>query len=458
MDQMVFIGLLALLGCVFVVIGMRTKSSTADLAEFFLGGRKLGVFSLAMTLLATQLGGGTLLGAAEEAYRGGWLVLCYPLGYVVAFLILSCGFGARLRRLELFTLAEVFERGYGSSSLRKVGSLFSIVSLFLILIALGIAMRKFLLALGFTSPWYCLGIWTVVIGYTAMGGLKAVVKTDVIQAACIVVMMLVGAIVTFWQVDFNALQAAPIMASEEIKLPWVGWLLMPMLFMLIEQDMAQRYFAARSASLVPKASMLAALLLFIASATAIAYGVLARDLGVLVPEGASVLMTVIQATTSPVMVSVMACAVLLAIISTADSLLCSISSNLAMDFFSNKQEGNTRKNVKVAQIATAATGLLAVSLSYGFDSVLGVMLQAYELSVFALLWPVVFVVLRGRGSVLAASGSIAFGLVSAWLFRWVEIPLLPREISSLLFSLTGYLAGDWIAAVRSPRAAAEASN
>ncbi|NGX53954.1 MAG: Sodium/pantothenate symporter, partial [Chlamydiae bacterium] len=139
MNIPLFIFLLSSLGVAFIWLGKKASGQVKSQEDYFLGGRSLGLFPLAMTLLATQLGGGVLMGGAEEAYRSGWMVICYPLGAVLGLLLLGLGFGAKLRRLNITTIAEIFEKIDGSKRLRKAASSLSFISLFMILVGQGIS-------------------------------------------------------------------------------------------------------------------------------------------------------------------------------------------------------------------------------------------------------------------------------------------------------------------------------
>ena len=110
------------------------------------------------------------------------------------------------------------------------------LSFFFILVAQGIAARKFFLALGVNELAF-IAFWLLFVAYTVMGGLKAVVNTDIIQAILIVV----GLIAAWLSIDWSLLPNSSFAEKslEHSSVPWSSWLLMPLLFMLIEQDMGQ---------------------------------------------------------------------------------------------------------------------------------------------------------------------------------------------------------------------------
>lgn len=415
MNIPLFTTLLILLGASFIWLGKRASRTVKTFEDYFLGGRKLGFFALTMTLLATQLGGGALMGAADEAYKGGWMVIFYPMGMVLGLLLLGLGFGAKLRKLNLTTVAEIFETVYGAPSLRKIASILSIVSLFLILIGQGIAARKFFISLGFDTNWLFIGFWLVFVFYTVLGGLKAVVDTDIVQAGFIL-----GALVLVFFVSFGKSAEIPLtVAKSQSPVPWLEWLMMPLLYMLIEQDMGQRCFAARKPKIVSLSSCITAAVLLLACLCPIYFGTMAARMGLQVPEGASVLITSAKALTSPTVATVLICAILMAIISTADSLLCSISSNLACDFATIR-----KKPVLVSQAITFVTGSAALVFAFFFDNVVAMLMLSYELAVSILFVPIIMALFWKNPLKRSAAASMAIGGAGYFFFPfWATLPL-----------------------------------
>ncbi len=451
MIPLLFFGLLAALGLTYTYVGQRASKEMKDNEGFFLGERKIGFFALALTLYATQLGGGSLLGAAEEAYSKGWVVLFYPAGMCLGFLILGLGFGARLRRLGLSTVAELFEKVYGSTRLRKIASLISIGTMFFILVGQGVAARKFFGALGYDgTPYLYLSFWGLIITYTVIGGLKAVVNTDVIKALFIAVVLFGVAWAANSGDAVQAIQLKSFAPSSVGNVPWVAWLLMPLLFMLFEQDMAQRCFAAKSARSITLGALLASGLLFFSSLFAVYFGIMANRMGLVQSAGKGVLFEAIGQLTSPLVNTFFAVAFVMVVLSTADSLLCSVASNLALDFPYSKKMSAKGKMV-LSQALTLIAGLAAIGCSYAFEEILPLLIQGYEFSVCTLLFPVLAALFLKRPRVSAAVASMLVGALGFFAFRIWPISF-PKEIVCLAFSFASFAAVQLLAKRRAPLA------
>lgn len=431
MNIKLFFILIAFLGIASIWLGKRASTGQKTNEDYFLMGRKLGLFSLFMTLLATQVGGGALIGASEEAFNRGWGVLFYPLGMVFGLLALGCGYGAKMRQLNLTTVPEIFEKIYRAPRLRQIAALLSIVSLYFILIGQAVAARKFFFSLGKQGDLLYIGFWLVLVVYTVMGGLKAVVSTDILQALFIIIAFLL-AITTYFASQSSLPEILPEFPAQPSEpAPWLAWLLLPLFFMLIEQDMGQRCFAAKKPRTVTIAAILAAVSLFLISLIPIYFGRKASLLGVEIPEGASVLITSVQALTNPIVSTFVICAILMAVISTADSLLCSISSNVACDFPVLNQ------SVFASQAITGAVGITTLILSFLFNDIVQMLMFSYELAVSILFVPVTMAIWKNNPQTRSAAiamvcGGVSFAACKLWP------PPFPKELFTLLCAFGGF--------------------
>lgn len=436
MNMPLFISLLFALQFLYWIVGRNSSKNLTGNDDYFLAGKTVQLFPLMMTFLATQVGGGLVLGAADEAYKYGWGVLFYPLGQALGLILLGAGIGKRLAGFDVSTVAQIFEVVFKSARLKKIASLLSIISLFMILIAQVIASSKFLVSIGFDNVPLFIIFWGIVIVYTAQGGLKAVISTDLIQAAffSIVFLSCFAYVLYFYPItSLTQLSATDYFIPYSSKL--CGWLLMPFLFIVVEQDMAQRCFAGASPKIVSRACLMAGVSTILVCIAPVYFGSLAKINGYEILPGSSVLMTSIAQTTTPWISAVVGCAVLAAIISTATSLINAISSNLSTDFefsFLRRIE-----KIKIAQGMTCFISIGAIFFAFFFDNVVDVLIQSYELTLSCLFVPIAFALYKKQGNAFSAYAAICFGAMGFIGFRIFPIEF-PKEIASILLSFTGY--------------------
>lgn len=430
-----------LLLVISAIIGFRVSKKSKEDESYFLGKRSLNWFLLAMTFVGTQIGGGFILGTAEAAYREGLYGIFYSIGLGIGFLMLGLGLGARIRSLEISTAADVFYRFYNSVFLKKYASLLSILSLTGILIAMAISLKKFLISIGFPSELFFIVCWAVVIAYTTKGGLLAVVWTDTVQAIVMMGTLLVAFCFVLAAEPVLSVDFAISITEQNLRPGLASFLIMPLLFMFIEQDMVQRCSAARSEKQVTIATFFSSAILFGFAIIPLYFGVLAKKLGI-EPGLGSVFIEVIKNTTNPIVTACASLSVLLAIISTASSLLLAVSSNISLDFSTHTSDTSLIK----ARTTTALIGICALAVSYLADDILPCLIISYELAVDCLFIPLLAAIIfkdKIKGYKEAAFLSVLLGTLGFALEKSSSL-LNPNYFIPLQLSLAGYVVGVWI--------------
>lgn len=433
-----------MLSLFYFIVGIISSAQIKNSNDYFLAERNLGLFSITLTLVATQLGGGLLLGTSQRAYTTGLYSIVYTLGMVIGFLLLACGFAAKMRLANVATTAELFEKKYHSPGLKKIASLLSIVALYGILIAQVTASRTVLLGIGVDNIFFFVIFWLFVIGYTMLGGLRAVVATDIAQVSFILIFfgLLFG-----YSLFYNPQSLACVFSSDSFLVganvsDIAKVLLMPALFSLIEQDLAQRFFSARSSSIATAAALISGIILLAFACIPIYFGMQARIINIDLLPGANPLIPVIEFLTNEFVASLALCAVAAAITSTADSLLCAVSSNLAQDFdFSFMPIKN---KLRIAQLLTLCAGIGALAASFFVPlNIIEILIVSYEISVSCLLVPLLIAYYKDNLNKYAAGTSMIAGLCGFFCAHWY--PQLPFNFLFPLFcSALGYAVGNRI--------------
>ncbi len=445
MSTTLFLILLFSLMTIYFIIGYLASRKVTSVNDYFLANRQVGVLPLTFTLVATQLGSGLLLGTAARAYTIGLWGILYTLGISLGFLILGFGFAACLQSLQIATTAEIFETRYHSPRLKMFASLVSIISLWGILVAQVVASHQIFISVGVQDPLWIIAFWCVLIGYTMIGGLGSVIIIDTLQVIFILI------IFTF--VFFNALPKdgiASLTWPTLMKMQNYYFIkkydlssLLPVvfssaLFSLIEQDLAQKFFAARTKLTATIAAFLASLIITLFACIPLYFGIFAKIKNVVVPSGMSPLLPYIESFSSELVFILVVCALIAAISSTADSLLCAISSHVAQDFAPYLP---SRKLI-VSKLITLIAGVCAILLSfYITGDIISVLEQSYRFSISCLFVPTVIAyftpqVKQGAALVAIVCGSISFIGVQLLLPHSIMQDLIP-----LALSLLGYIIG-----------------
>lgn len=118
MNLSIFICMLFALQLFYWIVGRCTSKGVSNTQDYFLAKKSVQFFPLMMTFVGVIVGGGVVLGSAEEAYLYGWPVFLYPLGGALGLMGLGAGIGRRLAQLPVSTVAQIFEFTYGSCGLK----------------------------------------------------------------------------------------------------------------------------------------------------------------------------------------------------------------------------------------------------------------------------------------------------------------------------------------------------
>lgn len=444
MDMNLFIALFGSLSIMYLVIGLYASKKVSTNAEYFLAGRALGIPEVTFTLVATQLGGGMLLGTAREAYNIGFYGIYYTLGISIGFLVLGLGLAAKLQSLNVATTAQLFQTKYGSPTLKKIASLLSIASMCGILIAQVIGCKALLAGIGIENELLFLALWAFIIIYTMVGGLAAVVLTDIAQVTYILCAFSAIFIYCLFQEPFSFFTSLSSLQTqfsiESINMgKLLPYVMVTALFSFIEQDLAQRFFAARSPRVAAISAFLSSACILIFSCIPLYFGMKLRLLNTILPVGADPLLPSIELLTNTTMLAFAICGIFAAITSTADSLLCAISSNLAQDF--EFSQFGLKKGVHLSKGITLMTGLVTVGASYLVTpNIIDILISSYELSVSCLCVSLLFAYFGSNLKKQAAIYSICAGFFGFFFFRWFPI-YIPKEFAALALSFVAYLIG-----------------
>lgn len=193
-DYVVFSGMLcvsAAIGIYYAVMGVRRKATTDD---FLMGGRSMSVFPVALSILASFMSAITLLGTASEMYIYGTQYLFIIFSYCLVIPATAYLYMPIFYSLHVTSAYEYLELRF-NHVIRAMGcitfSLQMLIYMAIVLYAPALALSQ---VTGISVWTSVLSIGIVCTFYTSIGGMKAVVWTDVFQICLMFGSMLMIAI------------------------------------------------------------------------------------------------------------------------------------------------------------------------------------------------------------------------------------------------------------------------
>ena len=184
---------------IIVLIGIiTTRFSSTGIGEYFLAGRKMKQFVVALSAVVSGRSSWLLLGFSGMAFKRGVSAVWAVVGYIVVELFLFLFLAKRLRRfterMNDITLPDFFESRYqDKSGLLRIASVTIILIFMISYIAAQFSGggKAFFSSFGISFASGTILTAMIVLFYTVLGGFLAVSLTDMIQAIFMIVALLV---------------------------------------------------------------------------------------------------------------------------------------------------------------------------------------------------------------------------------------------------------------------------
>lgn len=199
----------ALYAALLVVTGWWLSRRQKGTEDYFLAGRRMPMWAVAVSVLASALSAATFLGAPQQAFEGDLTYLAANIGVILAALIAATWFIPAFYRHRVTTVYELLERRFGPGAKLAGSWAFMIGRVFANGARLYIAAHAVaFVAFGDLEPPHLLvavALMTLVgIVYTIAGGIETVIWTDVVQTIVLLVAVAAAAVVLWMRIPASA--------------------------------------------------------------------------------------------------------------------------------------------------------------------------------------------------------------------------------------------------------------
>lgn len=465
---------LALIGYLVVVVGIgvyfsRRENTTND---YFLAGRRVPWWAASLSIFSTYLSAVTFMAIPAKAFTADWVTILINLGIILVAPVTVFCFLPFYRRLNVITIYEYLEMRF-SPGIRIYGSLSFV---FLQLAKMGVFLLLPSLALttvtGF-NVYACIMVMGLLCTiYTVLGGIEAVIWTDVLQS-CVLVgggLLCIGTIFAAEQFDFSSMLTVADDADKfhifnmtggiNSSVFWVviiGGFFIQLVPFTSDQVIAQRFLTTRDEKSAVRSVwahagiVVPASLLFFGLGTALFVYYASRP--EMLPSGDvknDAIVPWFIATRLPAGIAGLVIAGLFAAtMSTVDSGMHSIATSLVNDVHRKlRPDADDRQRLRIARILTVAAGLFgtisAVLISkINPDSLWEMILLLVGLFGSSLTGVFLLGVFTRRASTCGVFLGITASIISLIMLRIFDIPihgLLTAAVGVLSCVMVGYVA------------------
>ncbi|MFC3041158.1 sodium:solute symporter [Virgibacillus xinjiangensis] len=360
---------------------LRNKGLHQSHKEFYLGGGSIGMFVLFFTFFATQYSGNTIVGYAPTAYRMGFMWL-QSITFFILIVIGYMMFAPRLyvlsRKYNFITPTDFIEKRFQSKGISILAAILMLYGLCNFLLEQIVAIGHGVSGLtGGTVPYQAAVIFfvTIMIIYGWLGGMRSVAYTDTMQGIALLVgvaILLVGAVIYFGGVP-SATDYAATVSPEKLGVPqgdgivsWFSMLVLVMIGAAIYPHAIQRIYAAKSEKALKNSLKWMAWMPFVTSGLVFLIGIIGIQAFPGLNEGESEQLVGMMANHIASQnaffywaMVILFGGIVAAIVSTADSVLLTLSSIISKDIYGKyiNPKADDKKQILVGKL----TGVVLVA-------------------------------------------------------------------------------------------------
>ena len=179
-------GIIVLYAIGMVAVGFHYSRKINNTEDYLLGGRQMKPLMVGLSLFASLLSTISYLSYTGEMIRYGPMFITGALAFPLVIFVVGSFMIPYFMKLRVTSAYEILEQRLGLSIRLLGSSLFTLIRLFWMALIIHATTDKVLTpVLGLEESWtvpICILMGVVTIIYTSLGGLRAVVFTDVIQS------------------------------------------------------------------------------------------------------------------------------------------------------------------------------------------------------------------------------------------------------------------------------------
>jgi SSS family solute:Na+ symporter len=405
-------------------IGLWATKRSKNEEDFLVAGRRLGPTLYAGTMAAVVLGGASTVGAVGLGYQYGisgmWLVFSIGCG----ILLLSLAFAAWINRLEVYTVAQMFELRYGPGASRLTGIVMAAYT-FMLSVTSTVAYGTIFSVLFELDrvPAILLG-GGVVIAYSTLGGMWSITLTDFVQfiVKTVGIFFILLPILFFKVGGLEGMRTA--LPETAFSITHIGtqtiitYFVVYFLGLVIGQDIWQRVFTAKNEGVAKWAGFASGIYCILYALAGALIGMCAK---VLLPEievRDNVYPTIVEYALPAGIAGLVMAAALSAIMSTSSGALIAtatvVKEDIVEKMFPPKPGAASvpqadRDEVRQSRIYIFVFGLLMIGAACVVQGVVEALTIAYDILVGGLMVAIIGGFLWPRGTLKGALASIVVG-------------------------------------------------
>ncbi|MEM7589494.1 MAG: sodium:solute symporter family protein [Myxococcota bacterium] len=410
---------------VTLLVGMTTGRGVTTMKQYVIGKRKrYTTFTLVATLLVTDMGGGSTLGASEKVFSLGLVWMLAALGESMNKLATAYWVAPRMQPFQhKLSVGEIMGELYDKPGQVITGVSGALMCLGLVgaqMVGMGHVLQS---AFGLSHAYATALTCGIVVAYASFGGIRAVTATDVIQFVAFIIVVPILAGLALWNCGgYNALHSlVPHQHFAVVSRPDMfrhGFVFLVLAIPVLDPSVMQRLLMAENGQqartcLNVTAVVQAALTCLI---TLIALATLATSPQL---DPSLTLLHAVNTLLHTGLRGLGIVALLAVMMSTADSCLHAAAVSLSHDTIAPLQNNllSDAAQLKLTRWLTFALGIAATGAAMHFTSIVDLFLASYDFWAPVVVPPLLLGIGGYKASARCFCAAATAGVAAVWTWN-----------------------------------------
>lgn len=412
---------------IILIIGLIGSRGIVSLNEYATAGKNFSAVIIFATLSASFIGGGFSMGNAEKVYLIGISNIVALWGFSLKEILVAKYIAPNIGEFpHAISVGDIIEPSYGKNA-RVITGIFSVMLCAGILGAqVGAIGYIFNLFLDLNREIGIIIGTSLVILYAAIGGMRAVIWTDVVQF----IILVIGIPLTLyygvesvggWSSVTSLVPQShfELFSDKNSLIILIGLFFTFLLGETLVPPYVQRLFIGKDSKSVSRGTLFSGIFsIFFFTLTGV-IGIVALAMN---PDlNANLAMPYVIKEALPTFIQAIVIAAIISIVlSSADSFLNASSISFINDIVKplKKEELTTTKELFLAKVTTVIVGVLSIIFAISIESILEILIYAYNFWAPTILIPLLFALLGKEVSKESFFYGALFGIVSSALWNY----------------------------------------
>lgn len=406
-----------------ILIGIYANKKQKDMEDYYVAGRKVGVFSITCLWLSSWIGGASVIGSSSKAYDIGISSIWYSGSVAIGCILFSYTFSGIIKKIgdknKHMTYPDFIEDRYDSRS-RIIATITTILAYIAYTSSQLVAASSIMHILIGWELSTCFIVSTIIIVlYTSIGGFLAVTYTDWVQFILLILGVVVIGIPLAHQSigGFSSFSQLP---KSYFEIGAWGWstiiaLGVSQIFTVYtSMDSYTRCFSAKDVKTAKKGTIYAALGIIVIAIASTYLGLATKIIYPNLESSTNALTIFILKAFPSGLKGLALVGILAAVMSTADICILTASANVTNDIYLKylKKEVDDKKLLKISIITSGIIGIVSAIMAWKMLNIINILFIAFTINSAGLFFPTVLGVFWEKSNANASFYSMTLALIT----------------------------------------------